>query len=108
MNSDSEIIAEVPAGATSGPIEVTNLCSSLPNGSFDVIYEDCASGASGLYISEYIEGSGNNKAIEIANFTGATVNLDNYQLGHTLMDQAPSSSLNSILIITILLTVMFT
>ncbi|RMA64251.1 lamin tail domain-containing protein [Ulvibacter antarcticus] len=36
--------------------------------------------ASDLFISEYVEGSSNNKAIEIANFTGATVNLDNYQL----------------------------
>ncbi len=33
-----------------------------------------------LLISEYVEGSSNNKAIEIANFTGATVNLSNYSL----------------------------
>lgn len=31
--------------------------------------------ASGLFISEYIEGSSNNKCIEIANFTGSSVNL---------------------------------
>ena len=35
---------------------------------------------SDLLISEYLEGSSNNKAIEIANFTGATVNLSNYSL----------------------------
>lgn len=36
--------------------------------------------ASDLFISEYVEGSGNNKAIEIANFTGAPVDLSNYNL----------------------------
>ncbi|TYP98798.1 putative secreted protein (Por secretion system target) [Tenacibaculum adriaticum] len=35
---------------------------------------------SDLFISEYIEGSSNNKALEIANFTGATINLSNYSL----------------------------
>ena len=36
--------------------------------------------ASELFISEYVEGSSNNKAIEIANFTGTTVDLSNYSL----------------------------
>ncbi|MDX9910137.1 MAG: lamin tail domain-containing protein, partial [Mariniphaga sp.] len=81
VNSNTQIVATVPAGATSGPIVVSNSsCSSLPNGSFDVIDENCGTLATSLYISEYVEGSGNNKAIEIANFTGATVNLNNYQL----------------------------
>lgn len=33
-----------------------------------------------LFISEYIEGGGNNKCVEVANFTGATVNLSGYQI----------------------------
>tara|TARA_B100001564_G_scaffold7221_1_gene6109 strand:+ start:17569 stop:19425 length:1857 start_codon:yes stop_codon:yes gene_type:complete len=33
-----------------------------------------------LFFSEYVEGSGNNKALEIANFTGNSLNLDNYSL----------------------------
>ena len=33
-----------------------------------------------LFISEYLEGSSNNKAIEIANFTGQTINLDSYTI----------------------------
>ena len=33
-----------------------------------------------LYFSEYIEGSGNNKALEIYNPTDHTVNLDNYMI----------------------------
>jgi endonuclease I/chitodextrinase len=33
-----------------------------------------------LFISEYVEGSSNNKAIEIANFTGETVNLSAYTI----------------------------
>ena len=36
--------------------------------------------ASDLIISEYVEGSSNNKYIEIYNGTGATVDLSNYQL----------------------------
>jgi len=36
--------------------------------------------ASELILSEYVEGSSNNKAIEIANFTGSAVNLGNYSI----------------------------
>ncbi|WP_075340854.1 endonuclease [Tenacibaculum agarivorans] len=36
-----------------------------------------------LIISEYVEGSSFNKAIEIANFTGSTVNLSGYSLQKT-------------------------
>ena len=34
----------------------------------------------GVFISEYVEGSSNNKAIEIFNGTGAPLNIGNYQL----------------------------
>lgn len=37
-------------------------------------------GASDLFISEYVEGSGYNKAIEVANFTGGPINLVNYKI----------------------------
>src|SRR5689334_3066687 len=33
-----------------------------------------------LYFSEYVEGSGNNKALEIVNRTGATVSLAGYEV----------------------------
>ena len=36
--------------------------------------------ATDLFISEYIEGSSNNKAVEIFNGTGASVNLSNYAI----------------------------
>ncbi len=36
--------------------------------------------ATELFISEYIEGSSNNKALEIANFTGNTIDLSSYSL----------------------------
>ncbi len=45
--------------------------------------QDGASGggsATELFLSEYIEGSSNNKALEIANFTGSSVNLSGYSL----------------------------
>ena len=38
------------------------------------------SGATELFFSEYVEGSSFNKALEIANFTGATVNLTGYSI----------------------------
>jgi endonuclease I/chitodextrinase len=37
-------------------------------------------GGSELFLSEYIEGSSNNKALEIANFTGSAVDLSAYDL----------------------------
>ncbi|MFY0604620.1 MAG: endonuclease [Flavobacteriaceae bacterium] len=35
---------------------------------------------SDLFISEYVEGSGNNKVLEIANFTGSSIDLSNYSI----------------------------
>lgn len=37
-------------------------------------------GSDEIFFSEYIEGSGNNKVLEIANFSGATVSLNNYTM----------------------------
>ncbi|NLI41568.1 MAG: hypothetical protein GX421_10390, partial [Caldisericales bacterium] len=39
-----------------------------------------AAGTAGLFFSEYIEGSSNNKAIEIYNGTGAAINLQEYKV----------------------------
>ncbi len=36
--------------------------------------------ATALFFSEYVEGSSNNKALEIANYTGASVNLSGYTI----------------------------
>lgn len=44
--------------------------------------EPAAAQTTDLLISEYIEGSGNNKAIEIYNGTGQSVNLTGYQLAY--------------------------
>ena len=36
------------------------------------------------FFSEYIEGSSNNKALEVYNGTGETINLDNYRIGQSV------------------------
>lgn len=69
----------------------TNYCFTIiakdnANNSSVPSNEDCATTLSGstntvdLFFSEYMEGSGTNKALEIANFTGASVNLSTYQI----------------------------
>lgn len=42
--------------------------------------DDSVSGAADLFISEYLEGSSNNKYLEIYNGTGAEVDLSNYSI----------------------------
>jgi len=78
INSTTSITAIVPEGATSGPITVYKSCIAASNGSFTILRNSCTTGATDLFISEYIEGSASNKAIEIANFTGISINLSGY------------------------------
>ena len=37
-----------------------------------------------LFFSEYIEGSSNNKALEIYNGTGSEINLENYRINQSV------------------------
>jgi len=92
VNSANSITATVPEGATSGLITLINSCSSASFGSFNVYNTSCTTGATDLFISEYIEGSSNNKAIEIANFTGNTINLSGYTVaGYFNGNSAPNT-----------------
>ncbi|MFT2090290.1 ExeM/NucH family extracellular endonuclease [Paraglaciecola sp. 2405UD69-4] len=63
----------------------TDACSSSEDDSDDSSEDDSDSSSSldSVFISEYIEGSSNNKAIELYNSTGADIDLSasNYQLG---------------------------
>ncbi|ULC58387.1 endonuclease [Flaviramulus sp. BrNp1-15] len=65
------VYAKDAAGNTSGASTTVN-ATTLENTGGGTTSE--------LLISEYVEGSSNNKAIEIANFTGASVNLSGYSL----------------------------
>jgi hypothetical protein len=58
------------AGSTSYSLEV----STSPT------FSTVGGNATDLFFSEYVEGSGNNKYLEIFNGTGAAVNLANYQI----------------------------
>ncbi|PKH51994.1 hypothetical protein CXF68_15425 [Tenacibaculum sp. Bg11-29] len=55
---------------------------SITSNTATIITKDAPSSgaATELFISEYVEGSSNNKALEIANFTGTTINLSGYSL----------------------------
>ncbi|MEQ6122576.1 lamin tail domain-containing protein, partial [Pseudotenacibaculum sp. MALMAid0570] len=63
--------AKDAAGNVSGDSNSVNITTDdpIPTGT-----------ASDLLLSEYIEGSSNNKALEIANFTGSAVDLSAYDL----------------------------
>lgn len=57
--------------------------SSIPSATAEATTTAAPTGGSGateLFFSEYVEGSSFNKALEIANFTGATVNLAGYSI----------------------------
>ncbi|MCB0462856.1 MAG: endonuclease [Flavobacteriaceae bacterium] len=54
--------------------------SGFSNQDCEMTTNNGSSGSGELFFSEYIEGSSNNKVLEIANFSGATVNLSNYTM----------------------------
>ena len=58
----------------------------------DVTYETVGDYATDLFFSEYIEGSSNNKYIEIYNGTGATVDLTDYEVSIYANGSATSTS----------------
>lgn len=88
-SSDSALI-DVTTGAVVMPtegFEYVTLTATVTKGDAELVITysirlgvSTISGASDLFISEYIEGSSNNKAIEIYNGTGADVDLTPYSL----------------------------
>ncbi len=54
--------------------------STAQNFQITVAGESTGGAASDLFFSEYLEGSSYNKALEVANFTGASVNLSAYTI----------------------------
>ena len=63
---------EVTSAAVAGEVVTTTFSVPLP-----------PPPAPAVFFSEYIEGSSNNKAIELYNGTSETINLDDYQIGQT-------------------------
>jgi hypothetical protein len=57
-------------------------CYQIWNGMHweDIHCVTSASHATNLFISEYVEGSAFNKIIEVANFTGSSIDLDDYKI----------------------------
>ncbi|WP_297728805.1 lamin tail domain-containing protein, partial [Limnohabitans sp. Rim8] len=66
------------AGTFTVTVTLTNSASQMVTRTGSVVVSAAPSGASDLFFSEYIEGSSNNKAIEIYNPTGASVDLTAY------------------------------
>ena len=63
--------------------DAANNTSSVSNQSCETTTGGSSS-TTELFISEYVEGSGNNKVIEIANFTGTTINLSSYTIARNI------------------------
>lgn len=92
INNQISVTAFFNQAGTNGSLTVwsddpNNFANTDSNGDLlpdDITTVNITAGSTGaatdLFISEYIEGSGDNKAIEIANFTGATINLADYTL----------------------------
>lgn len=77
---DNTIFATVPPNATTGKVTVTKpFCTGTSSFNFMVTTSNglCFTD---LFISEYVEGDGNEKYIEIYNGTGADVDLSDYRL----------------------------
>ncbi|WP_194852570.1 endonuclease [Nonlabens antarcticus] len=85
-NTESTNDGSIINGISDDPSISTNVDSDNDSYPDDITVTDLpfprtgGGGSNDLFISEYIEGSGFNKAIEIANFTGAAVDLSNYSL----------------------------
>lgn len=82
--TDNETPANPVATAATGTGSYTFTANwdAVPGatGYFLDVYEQVLVNATDLFISEYVEGSSNNKYIEIYNGTGAAVDLSDYQL----------------------------
>ncbi|WP_188619531.1 T9SS type B sorting domain-containing protein [Flavobacterium suaedae] len=77
--SDTEIMALVPEGASTGEIVVNSAaCSETTTSNFTVLTSECESD---IYISEVYDAySGNPGAVELYNPTSTTINLSGYTL----------------------------
>ena len=64
----------------SSPVPTMSPDVAICEGDSTVISAGPVSAAPGVFFSEYIEGSSNNKALEIYNATAATINLDDYSI----------------------------
>lgn len=80
-------LGQIPVSATDDGLMVFvqgTGCLQIYNGiSWEIIHcttPTISEFASDLFISEYVEGTSNNKAIEIANFTGSQKSLNDYKL----------------------------
>ncbi len=71
------------ASPSASPLGTKITAATVPtaNTTYYAVFADAvSSNATDLFISEYIEGSSNNKAIEIYNGTGSSVDLSGYEL----------------------------
>jgi len=78
---DVQIMEPTPLSIATATTDIT--CFGDMDGAIDITASGgttACGGPSDLFISEYIEGSGNNKCIEIYNGTGAAIDLSTYSL----------------------------
>jgi hypothetical protein len=73
----------IQPGQNASDITSTDDCVSLSSNFIAVAIQSCSTGGSGcgnLFFSEYLEGTSNNKALEIYNPTGVPVDLSQYSV----------------------------
>ena len=75
--SNTQLLARVPAAATTGPVTVINGCEGVSPAAFTILASNCASIGTDVYISElYDEEAGSGGAIELYNPTNSTIVFD--------------------------------
>ena len=99
--ADLEEIDSIPLANQATAVSPTSFTANweaLPNALdywLDVYQKDPSDPASGLFFSEYLEGTSYNRALEIFNGTGSTVDLGDYKVEYySTSAQTPTSTLN--------------
>lgn len=99
--ADLQEIDSIPVATEATAVSPSSFIANweaLPNALsywLDVHQKEASGPASGLFFSEYLEGTGSNRALEIFNGTGSSVNLGDYRVEYySAAAQTPTATLD--------------